>query len=272
MTSAGTTRRLALLGIVLALTLPAVFMACGGDEPDAGGERAAPTTQTEAASTRLTEAATAAAPLVTIERGSVEEDREALIAIYNAADGENWTASENWLTDAPLGQWNRVTANHNGRVVLLGLHRNQLTGEIPPELGSLANLDTLYLSNNQLTGEIPPELGSLANLRMLHLNNNQLSGEIPPELGSLANLEHLDLSDNDLGGEIPPELGSLANLKTLDLSDNELSGEIPAELGSLANLYKLYLGGNELSGCVPSSLQGQLDLDQSDLGDLPFCP
>ena len=42
MASTGTTRRPALLGIVLALTLlPAVVMACGGDEPDAGGERAA---------------------------------------------------------------------------------------------------------------------------------------------------------------------------------------------------------------------------------------
>jgi len=43
-------------------------------------------------------------------------------------------------------------------------------------------------------------------------------------------------------------------------------------LGSLSNLKTLFLSGNELSGCVPSSLQGQLYLDQSDLGDLPFCP
>ena len=39
-----------------------------------------------------------------------------------------------------------------------------MTGEIPAELGSLANLQQLYLYDNQLTGEIPTELGSLANL------------------------------------------------------------------------------------------------------------
>ena len=40
-----------------------------------------------------------------------------------------------------------------------------MTGEIPPELGGLSNLTTLFLDfGNQLTGEIPPELGGLSNL------------------------------------------------------------------------------------------------------------
>ena len=34
------------------------------------------------------------------------------------------------------------------------VYRNQLTGEIPAELGDLSNLEYLYLFNNQLTGEI----------------------------------------------------------------------------------------------------------------------
>ena len=44
------------------------------------------------------------------------------------------------------------------------------------------------LSENQLSGEIPAELGSLSNLISLILDNNALSGEIPAELGSLSNL------------------------------------------------------------------------------------
>ena len=56
-------------------------------------------------------------------------------------------------------------------------------------------------SGNQLTGEIPAELGSLTNLKRLYLNSNQLTGEIPAELGDLA--WNGCGSDNQLTGEIP---------------------------------------------------------------------
>ncbi len=31
--------------------------------------------------------------------------RAALVALYEATDGPNWVNNENWLTDAPLGEW-----------------------------------------------------------------------------------------------------------------------------------------------------------------------
>ena len=55
-------------------------------------------------------------------------------------------------------------------------------------------------------GEIPPELGSLSNLGTLFLFKNELSGEIPAELGSLSNLKHLDLSYTALSGCVPSSL------------------------------------------------------------------
>ena len=57
----------------------------------------------------------------------------------------------------------------------------------------------------------------------------------------------------------------------LILNSRDLTGEIPPELGSLANLEQLWIHRTQLSVCVPSSLQGQLDMDRSKLGDLPFC-
>ena len=75
------------------------------------------------------------------------------------------------------------------------LSDNQLSGEIPSELGSLTDLWWLYLSDNRLSGEIPMELGSLSNLRELELSDNQLSGCIPEGLRDVASndLEDLDL-------------------------------------------------------------------------------
>ena len=201
-------------------------------------------------------------PTLAIGPTSAATDREALVALYNATDGPNWDDDDNWVSEAPLGEWYGVTTNDDGRVTSLDLSRhrlsgsrNQLSGEIPPELGSLANLISLNLSRNQLSGDIPPELGSLANLRTLRLDDNQLRREIPAELCNLASLRELRLDDNQLSGDIPPELGSLANLRTLRLEANELSGEIPPELGNLANLRVLDLTRNQLSGEIPPELQ-----------------
>ena len=108
--------------------------------------------------------------------GSAETDREALVALYNAMGG----GGGNWLSDAPLGEWSGVTTNDDGRVTQLDLRGYDLSGEIPPELGNLANLQSLNLGG--LTGEIPAELGSLSNLTYLNLGNNDLSGCVPSSL------------------------------------------------------------------------------------------
>ena len=214
----------------LALILPLLLLACGGsDEPTDG-----PTSE------RAIETQT-----------SLETDREALVALYNATGGPNWNNNNNWLSNVLTSEWEGVITDVNGRVSGLSLYENQLSGEIPPGLGNLANLTYLRLDGNQLSGEIPSELGNLANLEGLSLYENQLSGEIPPKLGNLANLTYLRLDDNQLSGEIPPGLGNLANLTTLGLYENQLSGEIPPELGNLTNLTWLGLHENQLSGEIP---------------------
>ena len=69
-------------------------------------------------------------------------------------------------------------------------------------------LENIYLYGNQLTGSIPPELGSLADLQNLNLSGNRLDGPIPTVLGDLANLQNLSLGNNQLTGAIPSELGN----------------------------------------------------------------
>ena len=228
------------------------------------------------------------------------EDQEALVELYNALDGENWTNNANWLTERPIREWYGVTNDVSGRVTRLLLDSNGLAGELPKGLGSLSNLKRLEFGNNQLTGEIPRELGNLSDLETLQLGNsppigglsggipkelgnllklevlnlrfNQLTGEIPKELGNLSNLKILALMANQLTGEIPTVLGSLSNLITLELNYNYLTGEIPTELGNLSNLNTLMLyGGNQWSGCIPKKLS---DVRKSDFRfpDMPpFC-
>ena len=214
----------------------------------------------------------------TCEKTSPEvlSDREALVALYNATDGQNWVNNENWLTEAPLGEWYGVTTDASGRVVRLVLAgrwddevRNYvsfgLQGRIPPELGDLTHLESLDLRINGLTGSIPPELGDLANLERLSLARNRLTRLIPPELGSLANLERLDVRANILIGPIPPELGGLTNLRVLDLRENELTGPIPPEFGGLSILENLELGENRLTGSIPPWLDGLTNLKRLNL-------
>ncbi len=205
--SVGLTGAVLALAIVLALT--AALAACGSDEPSGvtGPDRTASTpTETPASPARTpTTPGSGAAPTATdapaavtappAAPGSAETDREALVALYNATDGENWDESHNWLSDAPLGEWYLVTTDDNGRVIDLGPYDNNLSGELPPELGSLSNLEALRLVNNELSGEIPAELGSLSSLILLDLGGNALSGCVPISLEDQWKFESSDLGD-----------------------------------------------------------------------------
>ena len=193
-------------------------------------------------------------------------DRAALIALYKATDGPNWTNSTNWLdppeevvtfTAQQLDAWYGVSVS-GGRVSSVELPVNNLQGILPSELGKLTALKQFELPNNGLHGTIPAELEHLRSLRQLHLQNNQLDGGVPEELGYLTALEQLWLFGNSLSGPIPSALGSLVNMIGLLLSDNEFTGTIPTGFGDLEYLQDLWLQGNQLSGAIPPEL-GQLD-------------
>ena len=173
-------------------------------------------------------------------------DRAALVALYEATGGPNWVNSENWLTDAPLGDWYGVITDGQGRVFALELSENGLTGPIPPELGKLANLTSLQLSDNDdLTGPIPPELGNLTSLEYLWLALTALSGPIPKELANLSNLKVLQLPG---GVCVPADLRAWAVERGFSLFPCSSEGRLlPAAL--------MREDGNGLSLALPDDLR-----------------
>ncbi|CAH2067203.1 unnamed protein product [Thlaspi arvense] len=114
--------------------------------------------------------------------------------------------------------------------------------------GNLKLMFGMDLSENELSGDIPVELGCLLHLQALNLSHNNLSGVIPKSFSGLKNVESLDLSFNRLQGPIPQQLAELSSLSIFNVSFNNLSGVIPQ--GRQFNTFdqQSYLGNPLLSG------------------------
>ncbi|MCR9251852.1 MAG: PA14 domain-containing protein [bacterium] len=145
-------------------------------------------------------------------------------------------------------------------VQAIDLRINNLSGNLPGEIGNLTDLRFINLQENNISGAIPYEIESLTNLQRWVIWGNQLTGEIPTSIGNLSSLVHLNLDNNNIGGSIPTEIGNLTNMQLLSLSNNGFSGEIPVEIGNLSSLYFLRINGTQLSGTIPDQIGNLTDL------------
>ncbi|MBD1259355.1 hypothetical protein HZY62_02050 [Maribacter polysiphoniae] len=187
-------------------------------------------------------------------------DRDALIAIYNA----NPNNTLGWdLNDPEIENWVGVDLNNEGRVTVLGIS-SRLLITIPPEIGKLAHLETLFANNNNFT-DVPQEFQELSNIVVLYLNNNDFTS-VPEEVCQLSNLKILALSSLNLSS-LPPEIGNLSQLTTLYLNDNRLTA-LPDELKQVSVLKILDLSYNNFTSFptilfqIPSLTNLRLDNNQ----------
>lgn len=201
---------------------------------------------------------------------------EALESFYTATDGDNWDSNANWLITNTPCDWYGVDCR-NGYVDMILLSSNNLSGDLPAEVGDFSRLRWLDLSRNNITSvpsdigklswltdlsltenaitQLPSEFGNLTSLDNLYLNDNQISS-LPTAFFNLPNMETFQIANNQLS-YLPPELGNLTSLNSLTLSFNQLS-ILPVEIGSLVNLYTLSISNNQLI-TVPNEI-GNLSL------------
>lgn len=208
---------------------------------------------------------------ISVTEDSSEElyqvQKNALMALYEATDGDNWDRNDNWGSDKPLSEWYGIRtvlgiSNGSSNVVTgISLRENNLIGYIPKELSKLKFLKTLDLALNELYGSIPNEfveLKLLSELRLNKLDNTiwkplyQLTGKVPDFLANGIDLRLLCLSYNDFTGSLP-DIGE--NMESYFVEGNSFTGSIPKShwehldrLFKPGNNYQIYR--NQLSGDI----------------------
>ncbi|KAL6584063.1 hypothetical protein OROMI_003352 [Orobanche minor] len=173
-----------------------------------------------------------------------------------------------------LSGYNIRTTQLSGYVQLSG---NQLSGQIPVEIGKMLNFSVFQLGQNLFNGKLPSEIGQLP-LAVLNISHNMFSGEIPVQIGIPKCLQNLDLSYNNFSGSFPNTLNGLSDLIKFNISYNPyISGSIPAT-GQLATFEKSSFLGNPLLRLPPfiesttndTQLGSKIERDQRAKGIGPF--
>lgn len=162
-----------------------------------------------------------------------------------------------WLSGTDECSWYGVSCEDE-QVQSLQLDKNNLVGNIPPELSVLQSLYKLDLGNNCISGTLPPEIGNMSNLQEIDMELNELNGYISDEIFNLTALVSLNLASQGKGnqctrqsnasdissgleGAILEQFWRFENLTTIIINENAFSGSIAQEIGNLQQLGELCL-------------------------------
>ena len=186
---------------------------------------------------------------ITVSTTDPNYEREILVNLYNATDGDNWKLSfeTNWCSDKPLNEWYGIETNDAGNVISIDLSHCGLTGVA--DLRGLTHLQDVDLEWNELTAL---DLSGLTNLKRLVCGHNQLTNL---DIADLTNLKQLSCEDNLLA-EL--NVSRLTNLEILSCSENNLEA---LDVKNLIKLTSLECRSNPLSNLDVSNLTNLTSLN-----------
>ncbi|KAK4772911.1 hypothetical protein SAY87_027930 [Trapa incisa] len=106
-----------------------------------------------------------------------------VLALIGFLDGVNYPPRllGSWSGNDPCsGPWLGLNCNSsNGRVSMINLPRNNLSGTLSPSVADLADLSSVRLASNNITGKIPESWTSLKSLTYLDLSDNNILPPLP---------------------------------------------------------------------------------------------
>lgn len=192
-------------------------------------------------------------------------DRDALIALYNATNGDNWANKSNWCSDKPLNEWHGVYTDNNNRVHIIDLSSNNLSGVLPAEIGNLQELTSFNVNSNNIGGSIPESIGNLSKLEDFSAELNKLGGTIPQSIERLKKLRVFRITKNNIEGIIPKNIGGLTELVSFMAAFNKLSGTIPESVKGFKKLEIFQIDRNNIEGAIPEGFADLPLLEQLQL-------
>lgn len=156
------------------------------------------------------------------------------------------------------------------RLQELLLFENNLSGNLPNQLGHLRNLTSLDLSNNGLSGKVPTGISELTKLTDLLLGFNNLEGTITEmHFSKTASLSNLELCDNSLSMVFQQSWVPPFKLTVADFRSCNLGPKFPEWLRSQDSMYVLDISNTSIAGPIPHwfwitfSRAGHLDLSRN---------
>ncbi len=183
---------------------------------------------------------------------SLGRDRIALLNIYEATGGSEWTSDANLWPDQDIEDWFGIMIQNN-RVVEIDLDNTGLMGELPSDINDIRNLVNVDLASNQLSGI--PTIDGLDQLTSLNVVDNLLDfGDLEPNI----NVVGISYAPQKPFGESTAILSPKGSDVLLDRS-----------VEGSANVYSWTIDGPVASGVVDGVTDGTYtvsNIDYSNMG------